>query len=161
MSDQLEALARKPKVEEAIPVWIKIFGGSIVSVLFLCVITVVGYVVNNLNSLQIQINTLTSQMITKDESSSQHKVMWDTFMGQIKATQDTLAPVKERVNTSEQLAKERQVAVEKIEARQILQEKSIETVNLQLREEIKSLQKDLLVLRERLASIEGKIAEKK
>lgn len=180
MTDELEALAKKKDKDEheSIPIWIKLFGGSIISVLFLCVITVIGYVVNNLNSLQVQINTVNSQMTTKEENTQQHKVMWDTFMGQIRSLQETMGPIKERVNGLEQLVKERQVLVDKVEARQALQDKSVEGLHKdhvaqkeksaaqdvmlgQLREEIKSLQKDLQTLRERIAAIEGKIPDKK
>lgn len=180
MTDELEALVKKKGTDEvdSIPIWIKLFGGSIVSVLFLCVITVIGYVVNNLNSLQVQINTLNSQMTTKEENTQQHKVIWDTFLAQIKTVQETLGPVKERVNALEQLVKERQVLVDKVEARQSLQDKSLEMVHKeqgaqkekiagqdvmlgQMREEIRGFQKDLQALRERLAGIEGKIPDKK
>lgn len=175
MSDGVEALGRKPKAsEESIPAWIKIFGGSVISVLFLCVITVIGYVVNNLNSLQIQINTLNSQTITKEENSQQHKVMWDTFSVQLKGLQETLGPVKERVNSLEQLVKERQGLHEKFESRLSQNDKSLENLNKEtvaqkerataqdqqimlLREEIRAIQKDLQSLREKIIGIEAKI----
>jgi chromosome segregation ATPase len=175
MSDGVEALGRKPKAsEESIPAWIKIFGGSVISVLFLCVITVIGYVVNNLNSLQIQINTLNSQTITKEENSQQHKVIWDTFSVQLKGVQETLAPVKERVNSLEQLVKERQGLHEKLESRLFQNDKSLENLNKEtilqkerataqdqqvmlLRDEIKNIQRDVQALREKIIGIEAKM----
>lgn len=180
MTDELEALVKKKDKDEheSIPIWIKLFGGSIISVLFLCVITVIGYVVNNLNSLQIQINNLNAQMITKEENNQQHKTIWDTFMGQSKSIQEAIGPIKERINGLEQLLKERQTLLDKVEARQSLQDKSVEGLHKdhvvqkekiaaqdvllgQLREEIRALQKDLQTLRERIAAIEGKIPDKK
>lgn len=160
------------------PVWIKIFGGSILSVSFLCAITVTGYIVANLNSLQSQINTLNSQMVTKSEHNERQKILWDGYTNQTKQSFDFFSSAKERINFLEQGLKDRQTSIEKIEIKLTLQEKALESANkelagqkersnslesnnLQLRDEIKSVQKDLQNFRERVASIEAKLGEKK
>lgn len=93
---------RREHEEEHTPLWVKIFGGSILSIAFLSVITLIGYIVANLNSIQTQINTVNSEMITKKEFTERQKGVWD---GQ-KACNDSLGSAKERLNAIEQLAKE-------------------------------------------------------
>ena len=173
--DVVNAQAKKKdkNQEEFAPVWIKIFGGSILSVSFLCAITVTGYIVNNLNSLQSQINLLNSQMVTKSEHNERQKLVWDSFTTQTKQSLDSISLAKERLNSLEQNIKDRQTAIDKIDAKDILQDKSLENVNkelvaqkekfdnlnfvtVQLREEIKSVMKDIQNIREKVATIEAK-----
>lgn len=134
---------RKRSDEDQTPLWIKLFGGSILSILFLCVITLTGYFVSNLNSLQSQINILNVETTTKKEFNERQKVMWDSLNASLKADNETLHSLKEKLNAMEQLAKDRQVAIDKYDTR------------------LKEQEKDLQLLRERLAALEGKTTEKK
>ena len=171
--DVVNAQAKKKNNEEFAPVWIKIFGGSILSVSFLCAITVTGYIVNNLNSLQSQINTLNSQMVTKSEHNERQKLLWDSYTTQTKQTLDALSLAKERLNSLEQSIKDRQISIDKLEAKDFVHDKVLENANkelvsqkekfdnlnsvtLQLRDEIKAVQKDIQNLREKVATIEAK-----
>lgn len=174
----IQARKKDKEHDDFVPVWVKIFGGSILSVSFLCAITVTGYIVTNLNSLQSQINTLNSQMVTKSEHNERQKILWDGYANQTKQSLDALSSAKERINFLEQGLKDRQAAIEKIEIKFVIQDKVLESANKdlvaqkersnnlesnnqQLRDEIKSVQKDLQTLREKAATIEAKFGEKK
>lgn len=160
---------RREHEEEHTPLWIKIFGGSILSIGFLCVITLTGYVVSNLNNIQCQVNAVNADMLSKKEFTDRQKSVWDA----IKISNDGLASAKERLNAVELSAKERQMWMDKYEARIAEQGKSIEAANkeiaahkeranaaevqlAQFRQEHLQLQKDLQSLRERVAALEGK-----
>ena len=159
---------RKKTEEDNVPLWIKIFGSSVLSITFLCVITLTGYIVSNLNNIQIQINVLNSEMINKKDFNDRIK---DLFDG-IKSEVDGIARLKERINAVEQTSKERQLIIDKYEVKINDQNKVIEVANkeiaahkersnanemqiLQIREEFKQTQKDLQLLRERFVLIEN------
>jgi septal ring factor EnvC (AmiA/AmiB activator) len=163
---------RREHEEEHTPLWVKIFGGSILSIAFLCVITLTGYIVSNMNSIQSQINTLNAETITKKEFADRQKSIWDSQ----KTCNDSLGRVKECLNAIDVLAKERQLWLEKHEAKIADQAKSLDNANKeiaaqkeransaeaqlkQMREEYQVLQKDMQSLRERVAAIEGKKKE--
>lgn len=129
---------RREFEEDHTPLWIKIFGGSILSIAFLCVITLTGYIVSNINNIQTQVNCVNADMITKKEFTDRQKTIWDSM----KIDSDNIAGLKERLNAIESLAKERA--------------NGAETQLMQLREENRQLQKDIQSLRERVAAIEGK-----
>jgi len=156
---------RREFEEDHTPLWIKIFGGSIVSITFLCVFTLTSYIISNINSIQTQVNCVNVDMMTKKDQ----KNIWDMM----KVDSDNIASLKERLNAIETLAKERQLWMEKYEAKIADQNKSLETACkeiaahkeransaetqlVQLREENRQLQKDIQSLRERVAGIEGK-----
>lgn len=151
--------------EEHTPLWIKLFGGTIISITFLCMITILGYFVNSLSNLQAQVNNLSIESATKSIS--------DSHSFELKTHAENIASCKERLNAIEQLAKERAIMLEKFDNRLIAVEKSLETaikdferikerctlLDQQLsqdREETKQISKELQQLRERLASFEGK-----
>ena len=120
--------------EERTPLWIKLFGGTIISITFLCMVTVTGYFANGLNNLQSQLNVVAVNSISK--------VMWDAHTIELKSNAENLGNCKERLNAIEQLSKERTSLMDKAEAR------------------ILAMEKDLQLLRERISSLEGK-SEKK
>lgn len=133
---------RREFEEEHTPLWIKIFGGSILSITFLCVITLTGYIVSSINNIQSQLNSLNTQMTTKTE----FKVISDS----IKVDSDNISSLKERMNVIENSSKDRQVWMEKQEIRVGEQYKSVELAN-------GLTQKEIQTIRERIATIEGKI----
>lgn len=163
---------KKEPEEERTPLWVKLFGGSILSITFLCVITLTGYIVSNLNNIQSQVNAVNADMITKKEFAERQKSIWDSQ----KICNENLAISKERLNAIEQLAKERQLWMDKYEAKITDQAKAMDAANKeiatqkeransaevqlkQMREDYQVLQKDLQSLRERFAIIEGKKKE--
>ena len=97
--------------DENIPLWIRIFGGSILSITFLCVITLTGYIVTNINSLQSQVNSVNAEMITKKDFQDRQKSLWDLF----KSDSDMTNSLKERMNLLDQTVKDRQNTMEKYE----------------------------------------------
>jgi len=160
---------RREFEEDYTPLWIKIFGGSILSIAFLCVITLTSYIVNNINGIQTQINYLNTEMTSKKEFADRQKAIWDSM----KVDSDNIAGLKERMNYIDSLAKERQLLMEKHEVKIAEQNKALELANkeiashkeransaeaqlTQFREESRQLQKDIQSLRERVAAIEGK-----
>lgn len=160
---------RRELEEDHTPFWIKIFGGSILSFAFLCIITLTGYIVANISSIQNQVNCLNADMITKKEFSDRQKSIMDSM----KIDNDNIVSLKEKINAIENLSKERQSWMEKIETKIGDQNKVVELLNkeiaahkertngmefqlIQLREENRQLQKDIQILREKVASIEGK-----
>ena len=128
--------------EDHTPLWVKIFGGAILSVCVFCVITLSSYIVNNLNSIQTQINTINSDAVFKKEFNEQKKIIldWqakyelkiDDQNKSYELNNKDIAAYKERVN-------------------------NIESQLTQTRDEFRQLQKDVQILRERIASVEGKI----
>lgn len=168
---------RREVEEDSTPLWIKIFGGSILSIAFLCVITLTSYIVNNINNIQSQLNSLHGDMITEKEYSDRQKLIWDSM----KIDNDNISVLKERMNILESLLKDRQLWMEKHETKIAELCKIVELANkeiaahkerangaenqlMQLREEIRQFQKDIQSLRERVAAIEGKgnlVPEKK
>jgi chromosome segregation ATPase len=160
---------RRDHTDDYTPAWIKIFGGSILSITFLCVITLTGYIVSNINNLQSQVNVINSDMITKKEFVDRTKTIWDTM----KVDGDNISGIKERLNTIEQFAKDRQSWMEKYELKITELNKALEITNKegaaqkeranafenqlnQLRDEIKQIQKDFQAIRERIVAIEKK-----
>lgn len=169
IEEETKPRTRREFEEDHTPLWIKIFGGSILSIAFLCIITLTGYIVSNINNIQTQVNSVNADMITKKDYTNQQKTIWDSM----KIDGDNIAGLRERLNAIENLAKERQAWMEKYEAKIVEQNKALEMANkemaahkerangaetqlMQLREENRQLQKDIQSIRERVAAIEGK-----
>ena len=129
---------RRELEEDHTPLWIKLFGGSILSIAFLCVITLTGYIVANITSIQNQVNCVNADMITRKEFSDRLKTILDS----IKIDNDNIVSLKERQYWMEETYKK--------------QTNVSESQLTQLREENRQLQKDIQLLRERVAAIEGK-----
>jgi uncharacterized coiled-coil DUF342 family protein len=156
MPENLEEIQKtKRQIEEDhTPLWIKWFGGTIISITFLTIITITSYIVNNLNNLQNQVNASNIACVSHS--------MWETMTAESKKMATELAACKERLN-----------AIEKIEARIAESEKNIEKLSkeivaqkekfvsvdqqiLQIREEFRQVVKDLQTLREKVAILVGK-----
>lgn len=162
----------KESEEDNTPLWIKFFGGSILSMGFLSIITLTGYLVSNLNSLQTQINLINSEVVTKRDFNERYKGLWDAQTLSDKNNNENIQNAKERLNSLESLLKERQAALEKYEISIKDIQKNMEISNKEiagykerlglfetqlnaLRDENKQLQKDLQALRERTAALEA------
>lgn len=158
--------------EDKTPLWIKFFGGSILSMGFLSVITLTGYLVSNLNSLQTQINLINSESVTKRDFNERYKSLWDAQTVSDKNNNDNIQNAKERLNSLESSLKERQATLEKYETLIKDVQKNVEAANKEIagfkerlnlydmqlnamRDENKQLQKDLQTLRERTAALEA------
>jgi len=181
--------APKSDPDAHVSVWIRIFGGSIVSAVIFLLLTLAGYIINNSNNLQNSINNLNSDCVHKTEFTERLNSTWATLKDvapikeKVATIEDTLKGrgisvdnLKERVNAIEQLAKERALWMEKIETRIGNSEKSLEAANKEiaglkeklssqeqnvktLQDENKQFVKDIQALRERLVVIEGKKIE--
>jgi len=125
---------RREIEEDRTPLWVKIFGGAILSICFLCVITLTGYIVNSINNIQTQVNFFNVEMVTKKEFTDYQKSIFYS----IKSDADNISSLKERLNIIDSLTKDRQLWIEKLETK------------------IAEQNKDIQLLRERIASIEGK-----
>jgi len=132
--------------EEHAPLWIKLFGGSMLSVTFLSVVTLTGYIVNSINSIQMQVNMVNVDMMSKKEFYDQQK------------------NIQSLIEKYEQKIVEQSKSVELI-SKEIATHKErmngLDSQLNQLREENKQIQKDLQYLRERFAAVEGKFTEAK
>ena len=128
--------------EDNTPLWVKIFGGSILSVCVFCVITLTSYIVNNLNSIQTQINAINSDVLFRKEFNDQKKIILD-LISKSELKIDAQNKINELNNKDIAAYKERV--------------NNIETQLTQTREEFRQSQKDVQNLRERIAAIEGKI----
>jgi septal ring factor EnvC (AmiA/AmiB activator) len=132
--------------EEHAPLWIKLFGGSMLSVTFLSVVTLTGYIVNSINSIQMQVNMVNVDMMSKKEFYDQQK------------------NIQSLIEKYEQKIVEQSKSVELI-SKEIATHKErmngLDAQLNQLREENKQIQKDLQYLRERFAAVEGKFTEAK
>lgn len=156
---------RKKSDEDRIPTWIKLFGGTIISITFLCLVTVTGYFVNNMSSLQSQLNSIASESISK--------TMWDQSIIDTKSNADAIVNCKERINGLEQVFKEKSAGLEKTDNRINNTESDLRTLSKELaahkekcsaleqtlseeRENYKQVVRDLQALKERIAVVEGK-----
>lgn len=128
--------------EDRTPLWVQIFGGSILSVCVFCVITLSSYIVNNLNSVQTQINTINSDVIFKKEFNEQKKIIVD-WMAKYEIKIDEQNKINELYSKDTAAYKEKM--------------SNIETQLTQAKDEFRQLQKDVQILRERIAAVEGKI----
>ena len=126
--------------EDSTPLWIKIFGSAMLSVTFLSVITLTGYIVSNINNIQTQVNCINVDMLTKKEFADRLQSILDT----LKIDSDNIVSLKERMSSIENSSKDRTLWIDKYESK--------------MSEENKQLQKDIQLLRERVASLEGKIS---
>lgn len=167
--ENLKPRSKRELEEDHTPLWIKMFGGTILSIAFLLAMTLAGYIVSNIYNLQTQINCINVDFLTKKEYADRQKAMSDLM----KIDSDNILSLKERLSFLENTSKDRQIWIEKYEVKTIEQNKSIENVNQeiasnkersnglenqlkQLREENQQLQKDMQLLREKVAVIEGK-----
>lgn len=169
--------------EAHVPVWIKIFGGSIVSAVIFLLLTIAGYIVNNSNNLQSSINALNSDCVHKSEFNDRLNTTLATVKEKmtnietiLKDRGTSVDDLKVRISSVEQLAKERALWMEKIEVRLGNHEKSLESANKEIAglkeklsgqdQTIKNLQdenrqygKDIQALREKIIALEGKKQE--
>ena len=144
--ENIKSIRSKRKIEEEdVPVWVKMFGGSIISVIFLCVITLAGYIVNSVNAVQTQINCINVDMMAKKEFLDREA----NILSILKKETDNAVSFKERLIFIDNQLKEIQSFVEKIETKISEQNKNAETAS-------KEIQSDVQYLRERLASLEAK-----
>lgn len=161
----IQDVVHKRSEEDRVPTWIKLFGGTIISITFLCLVTVTGYFVNNMSSLQSQLNSIASESISK--------TMWDQSIIDMKSNADAIVNCKERINGLEQVYKEKSANLEKTDARINSTENDLRLLNKELathkekcsaleqilteeRENYKQVVKDLQTLKERIAVVEGK-----
>ena len=142
MEDFKSKSESKLQSESDAPLWIKLFGGTILSITFVGVVTFTGFIVNNLSAIQNQINVINVELVGKTEFSGYKKNTADT----LKLDNDNIVSLKEKFSSLEQLSKERTQAGEgQLSA---------------LKEELKALQKDFQALKERMVGFESKTPDK-
>lgn len=141
-SQSVEAQSQK---EDVPTVW-KIFGGAIVSIIFMLIVTIFGYIINNVNSIQTNINNLNADMVKKSEFNERVTNIWGTLRD-VNSLKDRMNLVEQR-NTNIDSLRERTTSVD---ARVTSLEAQVKT----LQEENRSQAKDIQALRERVAVLEA------
>jgi septal ring factor EnvC (AmiA/AmiB activator) len=146
MEENSQNRTKRISDEDHAPLWIKIFGGSMLSIAFLSVVTLTGYIVNSFNSIQTQVNVINFDMMTKKEFYEQQK-NFQLFIEKI-----------------DQKIFEQSKSIELANKEIATQKERINSMELQLsqsRDEAREQQKDLQLLRERFAVMTFKSIEAK
>jgi hypothetical protein len=134
-----------PRHEDVPTIW-KIFGGAIVSIIFMLIITIFGYIINNVTNLQTSINCLNADTVKKTEFNERVTTIWGTLK-QVDTIKDRLTTVEQRTPVIDNLKDRATTADQKV----LTLEAQLKT----MQEESRSQAKDIQNLRERLAVIEA------
>jgi hypothetical protein len=129
--------AEPPKGEERVSVFWRIFGGTLLSIAALVVITVYQQFTNGLRDLRSEVNRLTetrAELVKKDEFNTRNTSLWNSIK-ELQTANAAVTALKERAELRDQQLKA------EAEAR-------------------KELARELQLLRERLAKLEGQQAAK-
>jgi hypothetical protein len=139
-----------PHPETDVPTIWKVFGGAIVSIIFMLIVTIFGYIFNNAQNIQNNINTLNAESVKKTELNDRITTIWQTLR-QVDVLKDRLDIVEKRLPAFDSM-KEKSGATDQ---RVLMLETQVKT----LQEENKTQGRDITALRERLAVVEA--AQKK
>lgn len=130
-------------------VW-KVFGGAVFSIVFMLLITIFGYLINNLTNLQYSVNALNSDMVKKNEFNERITSMWGTLR-QVDTLRDRLGAVEGRCP-----------AIDALKEKLSGESQKVQTLEAQFKaeqEENRSQAKDIQSLRERMAVLEARKSE--
>jgi len=133
--------------EKNIPVFWKIFGGSVFSIILFLILAIFGYVVNGVQNLQENVNKVSRESITRIEVSETLQQQRD----KIGSAEATILDLKEKIKVIEKLNQDLSTYQEKIV--------SLEKLTINFQEEIKLLREQITQLRERLAKLETPLKE--
>lgn len=136
--------------KEDVPVIWKIFGGAIVSIIFMLIITIFGYIINHVNNIQSSVNSINSEMVKKQDVDTRVTNIWATLR-QVDSLKDRLSLVEQR-NTN----------IDSLREKATTTETKVTTLESQLKtlqEENRTQAKEIQTLRERMAVLEA--AQKK
>ncbi len=162
-STQTSAAAAPAKPEERLPLFLRVFGGTLLSIAALGCITLCQYFNNSLHEIRNDFGHLNedlrkelshlaeaqADLVKKEEFNARMKAVWDNTKD-IKADMTTLALLKDRCTMLEERLKAGE-AERKTHAKEF-QEKELKAND----DERKEVLKQLLRLRERLAIIEDR-----
>lgn len=137
--------------EHEVPVVWRIFGGAIFSIIFLLTVTIFGYIITQVNNVQSSVQTLNGEVVKKPEFDQRNTAMWSHLK--------TVDPLCNRVTVLEQRSPALDTLKEKFSATD-QQIKGLEQHVKTLADENKALQKDVQLLRERLAVLEAQVNKK-
>jgi len=154
----------KPEADEQkISVFWRVFGGAIISIAALAAITLYNNLATGIAELRTEIGRGTdarAELVKKDEFNSRSTSMWNRIQ-ELQAMQLSMTSLKEKVSGLEQQLRAADEDHKALSQAQVqisgLQEKaaSREAQAKAAEEERKTLCKELLVLRERIAKLEG------
>jgi DNA repair exonuclease SbcCD ATPase subunit len=152
------------KDEERISIFWRVFGGTLLSIAALVIITLCQYFNNSLNEVRRDLGQLGTDLrkdlghltetkgdlVTKDEFASRLKSVWDNLR-EIQADHNILTALKERANLLEQRLKNSEDDRKELarEVQHLREQKAIE-------DDRKELVRELQRLRERLSAMEGR-----
>jgi predicted nucleic acid-binding Zn-ribbon protein len=149
--------------EQKISVFWRVFGGAIISIAALAAITLYNNLATGIAELRTEIgrgNEARAELVKKDEFNSRSTSMWNRIQ-ELQAMQLSMTSLKEKVSGLEQQLRAADEDHKALLQAQVqisgLQEKaaSREAQAKAVEEERKTLCKELLVLRERIAKLEG------
>jgi len=128
-------------------VW-KIFGGAIVSIIFMLIVTIFGYIITNLNNVQSSINCLNADMVKKTEFNDRLTHVWQK-VSQVDVLKDRTEAIEKRCPTIDTLKEKSATTDQRINM--------LENQVKSLQEENKTQAREITALRERLAVVEAAV----
>jgi hypothetical protein len=158
---------KAPKEEQKLSIWWRVFGGTMLSIAALAVVTVYQQFSGALNDVRANINHLTEargELVQKDEFGSRMTSVWNSIK-ELQALNATVTGLKERAllrNQQEKTDDEAREAMHKelqtlTTAVTALQERLLVLdQRIKQEQEHKELMRELHQLRERLAGLEGR-----
>ena len=162
-ASRAQSQARVEGDEQKISVFWRVFGGAIISIAALAAITLYNNIAGAIAELRTEIgrgNEARAELVKKDEFNSRSTSMWNRIQ-ELQAMQLGMTSLKEKVSGLEQQLRAAEEDHKALLQAQVqisgLQEKaaSREAQAKAVEEERKTLCKELLVLRERIAKLEG------
>lgn len=118
-----------------VPVFWRYFGGTLISVLAVLLITLLGHLLSQINSVQVSITQLSADSVRKAEFAERTTSIWNSLRG--------IDPLREKITQLEKI-------LEKNESVTVLKDKF-----LILESEVKKAEEKMTLLRERIAALEG------
>jgi chromosome segregation ATPase len=168
--------APTPRPEGGISIWWRVFGGTVLSILALAVVTVYQQFSSSLADVRASINHLTekdSDLVKKDEFNNRMTSVW-TSMKELQANKETVSSLKEHLLLLEQHVKdddarkeaahkdldEMTAAVTSLRERAMVRDEKVkqqEEVNELLRKEVGELTAAVTALKEKNLGLEHRL----
>lgn len=149
-----EIVTQKPQSDDGVPVFWKVFGGSVFSIIVFLILAICGYIINNINNIQSQVSVLASQTIQKQEFEGRAKTI-EELRDKIAVIAEQQADMEEKLTKLENLTAQEFKAVQ--ESAKDFHATKERIAGMERRfEEIKEIREKIEIMREKIASLQTK-----
>jgi hypothetical protein len=149
----------QPKGEEGISMFWRVFGGTILSIVALVIITAYTTMTGTMSDLRKDLNQVQADQLKKDEFNNRLTAMWSSIKD-LQTANNTLVALNERFKLIDQQmnkqAKGGDDDRKKMQRRFEEQRKAGEDERKELQKKVDDLNQKLQTLAERLATVEGR-----